>query len=114
MVAHMNIPSLDSTANLPSTLSKPIITNVLKEELGFDCPLQNLFTLRYKSSVGNNLIENEYDHIYKGIYDGNIEANEEEVMEYEFVAMEELKKRINTAPQEFTEWFKLAIPKIAN
>jgi isopentenyldiphosphate isomerase len=35
-------------------------------------------------------------------------------MEYEFVAMEELKKRINTAPQEFTEWFKLAIPKIAN
>jgi len=35
MVAHMNIPSLDSTANLPSTLSKPIITNVLKEELGF-------------------------------------------------------------------------------
>jgi beta-glucosidase-like glycosyl hydrolase len=31
----MNIPSLDSTANLPSTLSKPIITNLLKEELGF-------------------------------------------------------------------------------
>ena len=35
MVAHMNIPSLDSTANLPSTLSKPIITDLLKEELGF-------------------------------------------------------------------------------
>ncbi len=35
MVAHMNIPSLDSTANLPSTLSKPIITGLLKEELGF-------------------------------------------------------------------------------
>ena len=35
MVAHMNIPSLDSTANLPSTLSKSIVTNLLKEELGF-------------------------------------------------------------------------------
>lgn len=35
MVAHMNIPSLDSTANLPSTLSKPIITDLLKEQLGF-------------------------------------------------------------------------------
>ena len=35
MVAHMNIPSLDSTAKLPSTLSKPIVTKVLKEELGF-------------------------------------------------------------------------------
>ncbi len=35
MVAHMNIPSLDSTANLPSTLSKPIITELLKKELSF-------------------------------------------------------------------------------
>ena len=35
MVAHMNIPNLDSTKNLPSTLSKPIVTNILKEKLGF-------------------------------------------------------------------------------
>lgn len=35
MIAHMNIPSLDSTANLPSTLSKPIVTDLLKGELGF-------------------------------------------------------------------------------
>jgi beta-N-acetylhexosaminidase len=35
MVAHMNIPSLDPTPNLPSTLSKPIVTGILKEELGF-------------------------------------------------------------------------------
>ncbi|EHQ26662.1 glycoside hydrolase family 3 protein [Mucilaginibacter paludis] len=35
MVAHMNIPALDSTKNLPSTLSKPIITGILKDSLGF-------------------------------------------------------------------------------
>lgn len=35
MVAHMNIPSLDPTKNLPSTLSKPIITGILKNQLGF-------------------------------------------------------------------------------
>lgn len=35
MVAHMNIPSLDPTPNLPSSLSKKIITDLLKEELGF-------------------------------------------------------------------------------
>jgi beta-glucosidase-like glycosyl hydrolase len=35
MVAHMNIPALDNTPNLPSTLSKPIVTTLLKEELGF-------------------------------------------------------------------------------
>lgn len=35
MIAHMNIPSLDNTPNLPSTLSKPIVTDLLKGELGF-------------------------------------------------------------------------------
>ncbi len=35
MIAHMNIPSLDNTPNLPSTLSKPIVTGILKERLGF-------------------------------------------------------------------------------
>lgn len=35
MIAHMNIRSLDATKNLPSTLSEPIVTGLLKKELGF-------------------------------------------------------------------------------
>lgn len=35
MVAHMNIPVLDNTPNLASTLSKPIVEDLLKKELGF-------------------------------------------------------------------------------
>jgi beta-glucosidase-like glycosyl hydrolase len=35
MVAHMHMPELDTTQNLPSTLSKPIVTNLLKEQLDF-------------------------------------------------------------------------------
>jgi beta-N-acetylhexosaminidase len=35
MIAHMDIPVLDSTKNLPSTLSRPIVTGVLKDSLGF-------------------------------------------------------------------------------
>jgi beta-N-acetylhexosaminidase len=35
MIAHMNIPSLDATPNMPSTLSKPIVTGILKEQIGF-------------------------------------------------------------------------------
>lgn len=35
MVAHMNIPALDSAKNRPSTLSRPIITGVLKDSLKF-------------------------------------------------------------------------------
>src|SRR5471030_940417 len=35
MIAHMDIPALDNTKNLPSTLSRKIVTGVLKDSLGF-------------------------------------------------------------------------------
>lgn len=35
MVAHMNIPSLDKTPHLPSSLSPNVVTDLLKQQLGF-------------------------------------------------------------------------------
>ncbi|GAB3909543.1 glycoside hydrolase family 3 N-terminal domain-containing protein [Larkinella knui] len=35
MIAHLNIPALDSTPNLPSTLSHKVVSDLLKNELGF-------------------------------------------------------------------------------
>ena len=35
MVAHLNVPSLEKKAGLPSSLSKHIVTDILKEKLGF-------------------------------------------------------------------------------
>ncbi|MBC3542395.1 glycoside hydrolase family 3 protein [Rufibacter sediminis] len=35
MVGHIHLPKLDSTANLPATLSKPIVTGILKNELRY-------------------------------------------------------------------------------
>ncbi|WP_375580940.1 glycoside hydrolase family 3 N-terminal domain-containing protein [Marivirga tractuosa] len=36
MVAHLHIPAYDSTSNKATTLSKNVVTDLLKEELGFD------------------------------------------------------------------------------
>jgi len=35
MIAHLSIPALDNTPNLPSTLSKPIVTDLLRTKLGY-------------------------------------------------------------------------------
>ena len=35
MVAHLNVPSLEARSNYPSSLSYPIVTELLKEKLGF-------------------------------------------------------------------------------
>jgi beta-glucosidase-like glycosyl hydrolase/CubicO group peptidase (beta-lactamase class C family) len=36
MVAHLQMPALDNTPNLPTTLSKKVVTNLLKEDLNFE------------------------------------------------------------------------------
>lgn len=35
MVAHMNIPALDATPNIPSSISRKVVTDLLRTELGF-------------------------------------------------------------------------------
>ena len=36
MVAHLNVPALEEKPNYPSSISKSIITNLLKGKLGFN------------------------------------------------------------------------------
>jgi len=36
MIAHMNIPALDASPNMPSTLSQPIVTDILKKQQKFE------------------------------------------------------------------------------
>ena len=83
----------------------------LQEEMGFDCKLQASFTLRYQAEVGNDLIENEYDHIYIGHYDGDVHINKEEVHESRFVDLDTIQQWMTTEPKAFTAWFHLAFQK---
>lgn len=83
----------------------------LQEEMGFDCELEKIFTFRYKAEVDNMLIENEYDHIYIGYFDGMPALNEEEVAQYKFVALDELAEWVAREPEAFTVWFRMVLPK---
>jgi beta-glucosidase-like glycosyl hydrolase/CubicO group peptidase (beta-lactamase class C family) len=35
MIAHLNVPSLDATSNLPTTLSRVVVTDLLRKDIGF-------------------------------------------------------------------------------
>ncbi|MBS0655933.1 MAG: NUDIX domain-containing protein, partial [Verrucomicrobia bacterium] len=42
----------------------------LKEEFGFDCPLEKKFTFIYKVHIEKDqLIEHEFDHVFFGTFD---------------------------------------------
>lgn len=84
----------------------------LKEEMGFDCELKEIFSFTYKAKLDNNLFEHEYDHVFIGNFDGEPNPNPEEVDDWKWVDLEELKKDIRENPDSYTYWLKISIDKI--
>jgi len=93
------------------TLEKAIHRR-LKEEMGFNCKLKEKFTFTYKVKFDNGLFENEYDHVFFGKFDGEPIPNPEEVDEWKWVDLEDLKKDIRENPSNYTYWLKVSIKKI--
>ena len=84
----------------------------LNEELGFETELEKIFEFTYKAALDNGLTEHEYDHVFIGTYDGDIHPDEDEVKDFCFVGMAEIRSSIQSHPQKYTEWFKIAFPKV--
>lgn len=82
----------------------------LQEEMGFHTPLIKIFDFTYRAELDNGLVEHEYDHVYLGIYNGNVYPNPDEVQNYRYVDMEELKHWLQEQPDDFTAWFYIAFP----
>ena len=84
----------------------------LQEEMGFNTALKKVFEFIYKAPFDNGLTEHEFDHVFIGTYDGEIVPNDEEVSDYCFKPVEEVKNSIQSHPKKYTEWFKIAFPKM--
>lgn len=84
----------------------------LMEEMGFTTTLEKAFDFIYKASFDNGLTEYEFDHVYIGTYDDSIIPNDEEVSAYCYKTLEEIEDSLESHPQDYTEWFKIAFPKL--
>jgi len=89
-------------------------TRRLKEELGFTTSLRKAFDFYYRASFDNGLTEHEFDHVFVGQYEGALEVNPQEVMDYCFLSLEEIENQLETRPDRYTEWFKIAFPRLRN
>ena len=84
----------------------------LQQEMGFNTELKKAFHFIYKAPFDNGLTEHEFDHVFIGNYNGDITPSTEEVSDYCFKSIEEVKNSIESHPQKYTEWFKIAFPKM--
>ncbi len=84
----------------------------LKEEMGFETVIEKLFDFVYAADLENGLKEYEFDHVFAGEYDGAIVANPEEVSDFCFKNISDIRQSLITHPKKYTVWFHIAFPKV--
>lgn len=96
----------------PGEETKQAAQRRLNEELGFTTKLNKAFHFTYKEPFENGLTEYEFDHVFTGIYDGAIKPDADEVSDYCYKSVDDIKFSLQTHPQKYTAWFHIAFPKI--
>ncbi len=88
------------------------IERKLQQEMGLFCETTFKFHFTYHTQFENGLIENEFDHVYFGFTDQKPQPNPEEVEDYKYVSLTDLKKDIHEFPDKYTKWFQICLPKV--
>lgn len=79
----------------------------LYEEMGFKTEIKELFHFIYKAPFDNGLTEHELDHVMVGYYNEAPEINLEEVEDWKWMNIEDVKKDMLIHPEKYTVWFKI-------
>ena len=86
----------------------------LFEEMGIKTSLRKVYDFIYKAELDNGLTENEFDHVFYGVYDKEPKINLEEADDYKWMDMDSLNDDINNNAGNYTVWFKIAFEYFYN
>ena len=84
----------------------------MDEEMGLECDINEVFTFLYKSEVGDDLTEHEFDHVFIGYSDVQPNPNPEEVEDWKYVSVDWLVKDVEEHPENYTVWFLIALKEL--
>lgn len=83
----------------------------LAEEMGFDCALDEAFAFVYHADLGGGLVENEYDHVLIGTYDGEPVPDVDEIEATRWADLDTLAEDMHRSPDCYAPWFKLSFAR---
>ncbi len=84
----------------------------LQEEMGFTTGLQELFNFTYRHAFDNGLTEYELDHVFVGYWDAPVLPSPDEVNDFCFLSIEEIKRSMAAVPQQYTVWFRIVFSRV--
>lgn len=93
-------------------LPKTAASRRLKEEMGIDSNLNFAFKFIYYAVLDNGMIEHELDYVYFGKTDVEPILNKDEADNFKYMSMPALQNDIENNAAQYTEWFKILLPKL--
>ncbi|HXM51195.1 MAG TPA: isopentenyl-diphosphate Delta-isomerase [Pyrinomonadaceae bacterium] len=83
----------------------------LGEEMGFQSNLKEVFSFIYRANLEDGLIENEYDHVLVGYFEGVPTPDPAEISEYRWVDIPGLSVDLQRDPENYTCWFRISFDR---
>ncbi|MDD5306056.1 MAG: isopentenyl-diphosphate Delta-isomerase [Deltaproteobacteria bacterium] len=84
----------------------------LREEMGFDCALDEIFTFIYRAELDHGLTEHELDHVYAGTYAGTLTPNPGEADGYSWEPIALVRSDMAAHPERYTVWSRIAVAEL--
>ena len=94
----------------------PLVTaqRRLSEEMNLRTSLTEVFTFLYKADVGNGLIENEFDHVFFGTSNNSPNPDPDEVSDWNWITIGELKQELLINPTKFSPWLRQCFNSVSS
>ncbi len=85
----------------------------LREELGFDTPLESMLSFLYQAhDPGTGLSEYEFDHVLVGTHDGDPKPDPAEVSEWRWMEAGQLLREMAVHAERYTPWLPIVMNKL--
>jgi isopentenyl-diphosphate delta-isomerase len=85
----------------------------LEEEFGFSTSLVEFDQLVYRArDPVSTLVEYEYLHVFRGMFEGEPQPNPEEVGSWRWMSIPHLRQMLLRSPDSFTPWLALLAERI--
>lgn len=79
----------------------------LREELGLDASLEFVYKFIYQADFGDVGAEHELCHVFIGSASGEVRVHPDEIADWRWVAIDEVTRELEHAPDRYTPWFKM-------
>lgn len=84
----------------------------MSEEMGITGSVKHTFSFTYRAEFDNGLVEHEFDHVLIGVIDDEPIPDTNEVDGFEYLDPDFISEDIETNPDKYTVWFRIAFPKV--